>query len=243
MAEIERLTDTQPRNLADYFKVISSLNNLKIDSSYTFIQSIREIYDNSDYLTGFKCSRREILHCYEQFLSNALKNGFSSKEDFLCFLKAEDKMFRAFLEHLSGLENIQLSSLRDNTSHLIKNMISLADEKKGFFTYDELHIILSIRNSYRVIQNANQCLKDLENGKVKSAEQSSAYLWMLLQPWMTIDDVSFPLLGKSYIESLQTLAEDTPKYFSQLNSESFPLDLDILPATMIKTYIMTKYNY
>ena len=48
---------------------------------------------------------------------------------------------------------------------------------------------MAVRTNRRIIANAQTCVADIkEQEKVTSAEQRTAYFWMILQPFLSIDD-------------------------------------------------------
>ena len=99
-----------------------------------------------------------------------------------------------------------------------------------------------MRNNRRLLQNATTCVTDVHKLDFKDSNQATAYLWMLLQPWLSIDRFSYTLLSQEEKKSLEKLATEMPQAFSQLKSGHFPIDLNELPPLLIKAYIDNLYT-
>lgn len=119
----------------------------------------------------------------------------------------------------------------------MKEMIGLCQGDTPPFTTSEVVILLTMRNNRRLLQNALQCVNDINNRKVKGGDQSAAYLWMLLQPWISFDGFALSLMSDAQRGTLRTLAAETPKCIVKLGKPQFPIDTDELPSLLIKTTI------
>ena len=89
----------------------------------------------------------------------------------------------------------------------------------------------------RQIQNAYRCLEDLRTRKLADSSQQTAYLWMILQPWIILDEFSYSLLDKEQLRLLETIAGETGDALKKLPGSRFPIDVDALPSTLIKSRI------
>ena len=94
-----------------------------------------------------------------------------------------------------------------------------------------------MRNNRRLLQNANTCVTDVHKLIFKDSNQATAYLWMLLQPWLSIDSFSYTLLSQEEKESLEKMAAEMPQALSKLEAGHFPIDLNDLPSLLMKAYL------
>jgi hypothetical protein len=235
-----RLVDTRKRTFSDYLDVVTAIRTIRPDTAtQSLTESVHRFYASMDKTPTYKGSSAAIIRRYEQTLSDALDNGIRTKPEVFTFLRAEDRAFRSFLEHLSTMGTLQLTKVRDNTSLVLKQVVELSDEKVEVFTPKEMMTILTMRNNRRLLQNALQCVNDIRSGKVGKNEQSAAYLWMLLQPWVSFDAHAFSLMSEAQLKTLRILATETPRCIDRLGNPDFPLDPDELPALLMKTYIST----
>lgn len=117
----------------------------------------------------------------------------------------------------------------------MKDMVELAQGERPVLTIKEVVILLTMRNNRRLIQNALQCVNDVNAHKVKGKDQSAAYMWMLLQPWVSFDGCAYSLMSDAQMNWMNTLATETPKSITKLGKVNFPIDTEELPSLLIKT--------
>jgi adenylosuccinate synthase len=72
-------------------------------------------------------------------------------------------------------------------------------------------IYLSMRTNLRLLRNAQVAIKDLKSGKVKDEHTMHAYLLMMMQPFMTMDDLSVSVLSDKDKANLYKIADALPK--------------------------------
>jgi hypothetical protein len=235
-----KLVDTRKRSLADYLDIVTEIKTVQPDTATrSLMMYMHRFYGAMDKTPTYKLGNAATVLRYEQALTDVLDKGIRSKQDVFAFLKAEDKSFRSFLEHLPSLGNIQLTKVRDNTSLVLKQVVDLADEKVEVFSQKEIVTILTMRNNRRLIQNSLQCVNDIRAGKVGEGDQSAAYMWMLLQPWVSFDAHAFSLMSEAQLKTMRIIATETPQCITKLGNPDFPIDPNELPALLIKTFITT----
>lgn len=236
--KLASLVDGRKRSLRDYLDFSLAVNRPGIDSlSRQFMISAHKFYASMDSVPVFSLDNVSTIRRYEDILDDAARRGFRDKRDLFLFLRNEDRAFRSFLVHLPTLGDIPLAKVRDGSSALMKEMIGLCQGDTPPFSTSEIVILLTMRNNRRLLQNALQCVNDINNRKVKGGDQSSAYLWMLLQPWISFDGFALSLMSDAQVGVMQVLATETPKCIDKLGKPKFPLDTDELPSLLIKTTI------
>ena len=57
------------------------------------------------------------------------------------------------------------------------------------------------------------------------------------RPWISFDELSYTLLSERQTDALHRLAKGTSKATRKLKHSGFPLEVDELPALLIKAYI------
>lgn len=238
---IFHLVDSNKRTLKDYLDITNETNGVQQDTlSRKLMASAHRFYNSLDSIPIFKLSNTGTVKTYERILNDAIQKGFKNKTDILTFLRKEDRVFRSFLVHLSTLGNIQLTKVQENSAAVMKQMIKLTEEESPLLTTDESIILLTIRNNRRLLQNSIQCINDIQNNKVKGSEQETAYSWMLLQPWVSFDKLSFALMDEEQMKTCHVLAEETQKCTDKLTKTAFSIDEDKLSSILIKTIIVTR---
>lgn len=232
------LAGSRERSFRDYLDFVLAVNRPKLDSlSRQFMVLVHKFYASMDSVPVFGLDNVSTIGKYEDILDDAARRGFRNKRDLFTFLRNEDRAFRSFLYHLPTLGNIPLAKVRDGSSALMKEIIGLCQGDNPPFTTSEVVILLTMRNNRRLLQNALQCVNDINNRKVKGGDQAAAYLWMLLQPWISFDGFALSLMSDAQTGVLRTLASETPKCIVRLGKPQFPIDTDELPTLLIKTAI------
>jgi hypothetical protein len=230
------LVDTRQRSFSDYVAVMDALAERSQDSMTIAIQ---HFYESMDKTAAYGLGDAATVVRYEQVLTKANANGFRTRQDLFTFLRNEDVAFRSFLSHLNTLGNISLVKVRDKTAEAMKHIIELADGRSKVFEPTELVPIITMRNNRRLIQNAQQCCTDIASGKVGKGDQTTAYMWMLMQPWISFDAYSYTLMTQDQRKTMHELADKTADCIVRLGSPEFPISPNELPALLIKTYITT----
>lgn len=240
-----RLIDKRQWNFTDYLTIIESLNRVETDTvSLPLVASAHRFYAGLDSVSTYGTNAARTIELYQKMLDQTLKDGFQSKADIITFLRKEDMAFRSFLEHLPAYGDIPLDDITTQTGEVIRHIIDLSMKEHPLFGKEELVILLTVRNNRRLLQNALVCLDEIRhNNRIADGNRSTAYLWMLLQPWISFDELSYALLSERQTYALRRLAKETPKAAKQLKSSDFPLEVDGLPALLIKSYITNINQY
>ena len=80
--------------------------------------------------------------------------------------------------------------------------------RKGNLPARDAVAYMAVRTNRRIIANAQTCVADIKSGKVTSAEQRTAYFWMILQPFLSIDDFGMAMLSENQRKDLVQLSID-----------------------------------
>ena len=80
-------------------------------------------------------------------------------------------------------------------------------------TYKEALIYMALRADRRLIQNVRTCLDDIHRGEIATPEQAHAYIWMILQPYASLDGLCMTLLSPEDKKALDRIATETPGAF------------------------------
>ena len=194
-------------------------------------------FESLDSLPEYKGDKTRILTTYHFFLEKVKKEGIANLSQFLAFLKTEDRLFRTFLSHLYEMSDVSVSHITSGTEDVCK-MIAQSS-RKGDLPARDAMAYMAVRTNRRIIANAQTCVADIKSGKVTSAEQRTAYFWMILQPFLSIDDFGMAMLSENQRKDLVQLSIDALGTITSL-SRSLQMDkkmTDGLPDMFIKLYI------
>ena len=100
---------------------------------------------------------------------------------------------------------------------------------------------MSMRTNRRLMLNAKVCHGELKKGKIKDATQANAYLWMMLQPYLSMDSLGIAMLTSEQSQTFTDIAKDFPAILSRLDSKHL-IDREVsdkLTAQLMGLYIST----
>lgn len=239
--QMSRLIDSRTWSYSDYLVVVRELNDIEMDSvSQKLAVSVHLFYHDVGTAAPLKGSAKGVIDKYNRLLDGSLAKGIRTKHDAIDFLRKEDVAFRSFLHHLSTLStgNIPLDGITKKTGEVMHGIISLSADEHPVFGKSEVVILLAMRNNRRLLQNAEACVESLHRLRRVSNGQATAYLWMILQPWISLDGFAYALMDEEQMRTMEKLAEMTPMALDKLEESDLPLDADGLPALLVKTFIL-----
>ena len=184
-----------------------------------------------------KGGKQAVLKRYLVFLQKYAKQGIHSKEDLLTFIKEEHLHFKSFLQYLSVFADDDIGDIRRTTEQCCREILHAANRKE--LSHKDAMIYLSMRTNLRLLRNAQVAIKDLKSGKVKDEHTMHAYLLMMMQPFMSMDDLSVSVLSDKDKADLYKIADALPKETDNL-AKKMRLDkqrLSDMPMLMMKIYV------
>ncbi len=194
-----------------------------------------------------KGGKQAVLKRYRLFLQKAVKKGIHGKEDLRAFIMEEHRHFKAFLQYLPDFADSNIADIPRNTEQCCVQILRAADRKVigsaaspvEELSHKDAMIYLAMRTNLRLLRNAQASVEDLKSGKVKSENVLHAYLLMMVQPFMSMDDLSVSVLSEKDKSDYYKLADALPKEMDNLTRQ---LHMDKkrtadLPMLMMKIYI------
>ena len=214
--EISRLAFSQPRSLRDvmYLKLHTAMQREKLQKDAIYQDAVK-FYEKLDEYPLYP-NLASTLSAYSKLLSSA--KGFQQGNELMKFIAMEDKCFRSLMKYLSSVDTEQLRKLTAATTQVFDGLYSSVGNLTNDVN-DRTMLYLSMRFNRRIIQNAQACHEDVKAGKRLNAVQRANYRWMLIQPFMAIDDYSAAVLTPSQAETLLSLSDELPKLLEKLDSK------------------------
>lgn len=183
--------------------------------------------------------KEKALADYRAFLAVVQGNGIHSKSDMLAFIEAEDLIFRQFLGHLYELDSEPVSDITHSTERICASIFREA--RDGNIDPKDALTYMSMRTVRRLLQNSVTCVNDIGMRKMHSKMQANAYLWMIIQPFTSIDAFAITTLTPETRENIKFIADKLPK--SALFAKTFEIDQEalayLLPQQLLKMYILS----
>ena len=237
--ELCRMTMSKQRTFHDLLYLREQTSSHAGDEE--LMQAVKEVQPFFAFLDSLpvynKGGKQAVLKRYLVFLQKYAKQGIHSKEDLLAFIKDEHLHFKSFLQYLSEFADDDIGDIRRTTEQCCREILRAADRKE--LSHKDAMSYLSMRTNLRLLRNAQVAIKDLKSGKVKDEHTMHAYLLMMMQPFMTMDDLSVSVLSDKDKADLYKIADALPKEMDNL-AKKMRLDkqrLSDMPMLMMKIYV------
>lgn len=213
--EFCRIVLTKPRTYKDVLRL------KEVASPYMEDEDLRKakadaqpFFASLDSITSYSVAFPKLLESYRKFLVQAQKKGIHSKSDLLNFIREEDVFFRSFLSHLNETDKQNMQGIIQHTERCCLQVFRSADRKE--LSYRDALVYMTMRTNRRLVLNASQCIDDVKNGKVKTPASAQAYIWMLVQPYTSIDGLGIAVLSDMDRKRIDKISEDTPMAMERL---------------------------
>ena len=236
--EITRLAFSKPRSLKDvmYLKLNTAMEREKVKNSDTYKDAVK-FYNNLDN-QGLYSSAPMTISAYNILLKSV--KSFKQEQQLLSFISEEDKCFRSLMKYLSKVSNSDLQNLTTSTTAIFDNLYSSVGNKADDVN-DRTMLYLTMRFNRRIIQNAVACRNDIINNQRLDRDQRANYKWMLIQPFMAIDDYSTAVLTDEQRETLINLTDELPALLGRLDVQQKNENEQITLTNVLANYFLKSY--
>ena len=186
-----------------------------------------------------KGNAREKVALYRDFLAVTKEHGIHNQKDLLTFLETEDRHFRTFLSNIGDYSNIGLQDVTKTTEQICTDIFRTTSEKR--LSSEDVMVYMGMRTCRRLLLNAQVCDDLLMKGKVKSESQANAYLWMTLQPFLSMDAFAISMLTERQQKQMIELAASYPEISKRLATKGYADQehLAQIPTQLMRLYIAT----
>lgn len=236
--EFIRLANSTPKTFKDVLLIKELTSPYRQDAELTQVVATAEpFFDSLDSIPPYRKTAKHIVSDYKFFLTETLKSGINSKEELLDFIREEDRLFCSFLSYLPELAGADLSAITDGTEKCCLSVFQSAED--GKLTYQDALIYFAKRTNRRVALNTLTCMEDINQGWIKTDAQARSYVWMLLQPYISLDDFCMVVLSDQERAVLHNAAVQMPSIMTKLD-RIIGTDNDqrkTLPELLIKVMI------
>ncbi len=238
--EFSRLALSKPRTYQEVLALKRHLTAYAEDKDLQrTAEQLRPFFSSLDNQPAYKGDLQQVVSTYRDVMHETIHSGIHNQEALKSYIKKEDAVFRAFLTHLYHLDGTDMTGITRDTERCCA-LVFLAAERNEI-THQETSAYLAMRTNRRVIQNTEACLDDLRQGKVKAQAQAHAYIWMLIQPYTSLDNVCMALLSSQERKQLDRIAAQTPAAFGTLSRilQTEGGRLEDLPGMLMEIFIHT----
>lgn len=238
--EFCRIVLAKPRTYKDVFLLKEVASPYMEDEDLQKAKAdAQPFFASLDSITSYSGAFPKLLERYRKFLVQVQGKGIHSKRDLLNFIREEDIFFRSFLSHLHETDKQNMRDIIQNTEKCCLQVFRSADRKE--LSYRDALVYMTMRTNRRLVLNASQCIDDVKNGKVKTPASAQAYIWMLVQPYTSIDGLGIAVLSDIDRKRIDKISEDTPMAMERLG-KILQMDKERskeLPALFMKIIVTT----
>ena len=238
--ELIRLTETWRYSYEDVLKIKEQSSVFRDDKDlHKAVNDAAPFFMALDSIQIDEDSKTNILSRYRGFLKETKVKGIHDKAAMLDYIAKEDILFRSFLTRLYDMDDEHLSDITMDTEIICRNIFIAA--KNGEIPAREAVVFMSMRTVRRLLQNATVCISDINSLQMKSKEQGNAYLWMIIQPFISIDQLSIVTLTTNdhgHFSYIMSQLPKSVKFARAFNIEQRALNY-LLPQQLLKMYVLT----
>lgn len=237
-AEITRLAFVKPRSLREvmYFKLNTAMQRKVLEKNAIFKDAVK-YYEKLDTYPLYP-SLNTTLAAYGKLLSSA--TSFKQGDELMNFIALEDKCFRSLMKYLAQVDTGTLQKLTMGTTRVFDGLYSSVGAQADDVN-DRTMLYLSMRFNRRIIQNALACKEDILSRRRLGNTQQANYRWMLIQPFMAIDDYSAAVLTEEQREQLLALSDDLPGLLERLDARKHFRDKENNLTEVLSEYFLKSY--
>ncbi len=238
--EMLRLTETWKYGYGDVLSIKDKTCSYKEDKELLdAVHEAEPFFNSLDSTSISVCDKHSILKRYRYFLRETKQHGINNKSQLLEFIRHEDFLFRSFLSHLYEMDNEPLADITKDTEHICRNVFLAA--KDGKISSRDVIVYMSMRTVRRLLQNSAECVENINRLEMKNKAQGNAYLWMIIQPFISIDQFSLATMTQRERRKFDYIISNLPK--SRRFADTFDINLKalnyLLPQQLLKIYVLS----
>ena len=144
------------------------------------------------------------------------------------------------MEHLSNVPVHDMQQLTEKTSRIFERLYSSVG-KKSDEVNDRTMLYLTMRFNRRIMQNAIACREDILNNKKLNQQQKVSYRWMLIQPYVSIDEYSTAALTEKQREELMIISKELPTLLTRLDNQKKTKEQEDKLVNTLSDYFLKSY--
>lgn len=236
--ELDRLCDSWKCSYQDVIAIKLAGSEFHDDQELRMaVTEAEPFFLGLDSMAAWREKKPVVLARYRSLLDHAQRVGISSREDMLDFIRQEDVAFRSFLLHLHDLQGESILDITRSTESVCQDVFAAA--RRGKIPARDALVFMAMRTNRRLLLNAQLCATDINRRRMDNPEQMSAYLWMIIQPFVSVDAFSMACLTDAQLKVFDGIARGLPR--SVKFAESFGIEQKtlsyLLPRQLLKMYV------
>lgn len=215
IVELKRLSLEQKRSLEDLvtFKALTAKGKKELQESENYLNA-RDFYKKIS--VRHEVTAEQSIADYMRLLDTT--KPFKKEGDMMTFFQKEEACYQAVLANLSTVNEDSLEVISKKTESILKGLNAIAMSTADDPVTKRVIAYMNVRITHRVMANSLQCMNDIDKGIKMDQNTAEGYRWMLLQPFMTIDQYSMAYMSDEQIDILRTIARKMPEMTKKINA-------------------------
>ena len=137
------------------------------------------------------------------------------------------------------MDNEPLADITRDTELICQSIFIAARE--GKISARDVMVYMSMRTVRRLLQNSVVCMTNINKQGMKNQAQGNAYVWMIIQPFISIDQFAIATLTPQERSNFNYIVSQLPKstrFAKTFDIEQRSLNY-LLPQPLLKIYILS----
>lgn len=212
--EVMRLASEGSHSLHDVLHIKYSTSIYRDEREVLpVLKECRRFEETLDSLPCYSLGKKETLLLYRSFLEEVGRGGIDSLDDLRQRLKEEDRIFRTYLSHLDEYSDESLTDITKATEAMCAGIYRNVSE--GKLMAMETVVQMALRTNRRLLQNAWACIEAVKGTDGLDTDQRSAFFWMMIQPFISIDSFGMSVLSDGQLQQLDSLITEIERLDSK----------------------------
>lgn len=200
-----RIISSGEYSYEDVLSIKTATNPYRRDLSLdSLIASVHPFFDNLDKSHLKDSGKDKAVQDYVGFVHSVYETGINTEEEFFRFIKFEDILFRRYLFHLGEVMGESMTQVTFETDSICKRIFNASSI--GTLAPGDVMANMAVRTNRRLLQNARVACDCFSRNKNQDPQLSTAFIWMTVQPFISIDSFSLALMSEDQIHDLQEIA-------------------------------------
>lgn len=222
----------------DILSIKTATNPFRQDSSIDSIKaSAWPFFDNLDKAQLKDSGKDRAIRDYVGFVHSVYEAGVNTEEEFFRFIKFEDILFRRYLYHLGEVMGESMTQVTFETDSICRSIFNASSV--GTLVANDIMANMAIRTNRRLLQNAKAACDCIRQRKNADPQMSAAFIWMAVQPFVSIDSFGLALLSDKQKHDFHEIAGMLTKLAGQdsLGDDNTKRLVKNLPSQILQLYI------
>ena len=213
--EFKRLADIEHRSMKDlviFRRASCDGKNLKDTEEYKTAKNFFNNMNNSLYKDSKQASKE-----YIRLLETT--KPFKKEKDMLEFFIKEDKCFQSLIKDIPSVPLEDLRVITEKSDSLFQGIYAITMSGSEDEMTKRVIAFMTYRLNKRIFQNVEECMKTIDVAKKSDENVRNSYRWMLMQPFMVMDNTMIGYMTDSQFKIYKKLAENLSELMSKLDGK------------------------